>query len=70
MDIVIIINNRRVGVAIIGGELDGVEKSSVGGFLVLYVKLNTTLFSFFFQSTNGHIFPIEFNTKKLRNDGF
>ena len=32
----------------------------------LYVKLNTMLFSFF--STNGHLFPIQFHTRKLRNE--
>ena len=57
VDIVIIINNRGVGRG---------WKHSVGSFLVLI--LNTTLFSFF--STNGHIFPTQFNTRKLRNDGF
>ena len=56
--IVIIINNRGVGQG---------WKISVGGFLVLNVKLITTVFSFF--STNGHKSPIQFNTRKLRNDG-
>ena len=66
MDIVIIINNR--GVEIIGGGLDGVEKIVQAVSEYLYVKLNTTIFSFF--STNGHIFPVQFNTRNLRNDGF
>ena len=62
LDIVIIINNGGVG--IIRGVGRG-WKNNVGGFSVL--KLNTTLFSFFL--TNGHIFPIQFDTRKLRNDG-
>ena len=57
LDIVIIIKNRGIG----RGWKDGVDS-----FLELI--LNTTFFSFF--STNGHIFPIQFNTRKLRNDGF
>ena len=54
------------GVGIIGG-LDGVEKIVQGVSQYLYVKLNKTLYSFF--STNGYIFPIQVNTRKLRNDG-
>ena len=54
VDIVIIINNRGVG--IIGGwEWMGL-KNKVDGFLVLYVKLSATLFYFF--STNRYIFPL------------
>ena len=49
LDNVIIINNRGAGGGwIIGGEWTGL-KNSVAGFLVLYVKLNTTLFFFFQQ---------------------
>ena len=55
-------------VGIIGGGLDGVEKIVQAVSEYLYVKLNTTIFSFF--STNGHIFPVQFNTRNLRNDGF
>ena len=40
-------------------------KDSVAGFLVPYVKLNTTLFYFFFNK----LAHISFNTRKLRNDG-
>ena len=65
LDIIIIINNKGVG--IIGG-LDGVQKIVQAVSQYLYVKLNTALFSFF--STNVHIFPIRFNTRKLKNDGF
>ena len=42
------------------------ESRIIGG--VGTYMLNTTLFSF--SSTNGHIFPIQFNTRKPRNDRF
>ena len=51
--IVIIINDRGVGRG---------YKNSVGGFLVL-------IHNTFFFPKNGHIFPIQFNIKKLRNNG-
>ena len=43
-------------------------KNNVGGFLVLILSTKQNAFYYFF-STNGHIFPIQFNTTKLRNDG-
>ena len=60
-------NNRRGWNNRGGGAVDGVEKIGQAVSQYLYLKLNTTLFSFF--STNGHIFPTQFNTTKLRNDG-
>ena len=74
MDIVIIINNRGEGgwgdiVIIINnrggwnnrGRLDGVEK-----MCRRFLSKHNAFFSF---STNGQIFPTQFNTRKLRNDG-
>ena len=52
LGIVMIINNRRVG--IIRG-LDRVEKIVQAVSWYLYVKLNTTVFSFFFFNERAHI---------------
>ena len=50
-----------------GGAAGQGWKNSVSGFLVLICQIKHNAFFSFF-STNGHIFPIQFNTRKLRND--
>ena len=55
----IIINNR--------GRVGRGWKNSVGDFLVLICLTKHNAF-FFFLLTNWHIMPIQFNTRKIRND--
>ena len=62
---VIIINNRGGGWNNRGGWTGLKKVWAVAQYL--YGKLNTTLYYFFLR--NGHIYPIQFNSKKLRNDG-
>ena len=59
LDIAIIISNR-------GGGTDGIDKKYRWFLSTYMLKLNTTIFPFF--STNRHIFPIQFNRRKLRNN--
>ena len=57
MDIIIIINNKGIG--IIGGEgLDGVQKIVQAVSQCLYVKLNTALFSFFQQMCTYSLYDL------------
>ena len=64
LDIVIIVNNRGVG--LIWGVGRG-GKNSLGGFLVLICQTKHNAFFFFFNK-QAHIL-IQFNARKLRNGG-